>query len=138
MQQLTRTEEDIMQRIWDHGPVFVRELIEAMPEPKPNYNTISSVVRILEQKGFVGHEAFGKSHRYHAIVPKSAYRRRSFRRLLQDYFDGSHAAMLQFFSKEEGLDAAELQRMLEALPEEDGGAADRSTDASNTPKSDAP
>lgn len=119
MQQLTRTEEEIMQLIWAMGPVFVRELIDAMPDPKPNYNTVSSVVRILEQKGFVGHEAFGRSHRYHALVDKAAYRRRSFRRLLQDYFDGSPAALLSFFAREEGLDAAQLRRMLDRLPPED-------------------
>jgi predicted transcriptional regulator len=118
MQQLTKAEEDIMQRIWDAGQVFVRDLITEMPEPKPNYNTVSSVVRILEKKGFVGHEAFGKTHRYHAVITKSSYRRNTFRRMLQDYFDGSHKNLLAYFTKEEGLDPAEIQRMLEQLPEE--------------------
>jgi len=118
MQQLTKAEEDIMQRIWDTGQVFVRDLIAGMPEPKPNYNTVSSVVRILEKKGFVGHEAFGKTHRYHAVITKAAYRRNTFRRMLQDYFDGSHKNLLAYFAKEEGLDPAEIQLMLEQLPAE--------------------
>jgi len=107
-----------MQWIWSLDRVFVKDILAAMPEPKPPYNTISSVVRVLEKKGFVGHEAFGKTHRYYAIIVKSAYRRQAFRRLFRDYFDGSQQALLQFFAREEGLDPDEMERLLADLPEE--------------------
>jgi predicted transcriptional regulator len=133
MQRLTQTEEDVMQWIWALDRVFVKDILAAMPEPKPPYNTISSVVRVLEKKGFVGHEAFGKTHRYYPIIAKSAYRRQAFRRLFRDYFDGSHQALLQFFAREEGLDQEEVERLLAMLPEEDNqGSSDP-----NTPKPDA-
>ncbi|MBI1192603.1 MAG: BlaI/MecI/CopY family transcriptional regulator [Bacteroidetes bacterium] len=129
MQRLTQTEEDVMQWIWTLDRVFVKDILAAMPEPKPPYNTISSVVRVLEKKGFVGHEAFGKTHRYYPIIAKSAYRRQAFRRLFRDYFDGSHQALLQFFAREEGLDPEEVERLMALLPDED---------ATYTPTQDTP
>lgn len=122
MQRLTQAEEEIMQWIWQLRKGFVRDLLDAMPEPKPPYNTVSSVVRVLEKKGFVGHESFGKNHRYYPLISKSAYRRQAFRRLFRDYFDGSRSDLLQFFASEEGLDVAEMERLIAQLPPEPSGS----------------
>ena len=119
MQRLTQAEEEVMQWIWALERAFVKDIIAAMPEPKPPYNTISSVVRVLEKKGFVSHDAFGKTHRYRPVVSKTAYRRNAFRQLFRDYFDGSHKTLLQYFAREEGLRPAELYKLLSELSDHD-------------------
>lgn len=117
LKELTRAEEQIMQELWYLEKAFVKEIIERLPSPKPAYNTVSTIVRILETKGFVGHEAFGKSHRYHPLVSKEEYRTFATGKLLNGYFENSPRNMLSFFVEEQKLDledADELLRMLEA------------------------
>lgn len=75
MKELTKAEEEIMQVLWKLKQAFVRDILEELPEPKPAYNTVSTIVRILENKGFVGHEAFGKSHQYYPLVAQDKYKR---------------------------------------------------------------
>ncbi len=115
MERLTKAEEQVMQALWKLGPSFVKELVVAMPKPKPAYTTVSTIVRILEEKRFVGHEAFGRSHRYHAIVTKEAYSARSIKQLMRDYFGGSPQALLSFFIAREKLDATELDSILKMI-----------------------
>lgn len=115
MKTLTKAEEEIMQVLWDQGPCFVKEIIPHLKEKNTAYTTISTLVRILEQKGFVDHEAFGKTHRYFPLVSKKDYRKNLFTDYFQKYFDGSYQQLASFFAKEEKLDEAELQAFLEAL-----------------------
>ncbi|WP_400192574.1 BlaI/MecI/CopY family transcriptional regulator [Hymenobacter sp. B81] len=110
--ELTRAEEQVMQVIWRRGPSFVKEVLAEMPAPPPAYNTVSTIIRILEQKGYVGHEAFGRTHRYHALVAHDAYRRFSLGKLLGGYFNGSFSRLVSFFAKEENLDARQLDELL--------------------------
>ncbi len=115
--ELTRAEEQIMQELWNLEQAFVKDVIEQLPSPKPAYNTVSTIIRILETKGFVGHESFGKSHRYYPLVSKEDYRTFATGKLLQGYFDNSPRNMLSFFVEEQKLDlqdADELLKMLEA------------------------
>jgi len=117
LKELTRAEEQIMQELWNLEKGFVRDIIERLPDPKPAYNTVSTIVRILETKGFVGHEAFGKSHRYYPVVSKEDYRTFAAGKLLHGYFDNSARNMLSFFLEEQKLDlkdADELLKLLEA------------------------
>ncbi len=117
LKELTRAEEQIMQELWDLDKAFVKDIIDRLPIPKPAYNTVSTIVRILETKGFVGHEAFGKSHRYYPLVSKEEYRTFATGKLLHGYFDNSPRNMLSFFLEEQQLDlkdADELLRLLEA------------------------
>ena len=117
MQKLTKVEEDIMQLLWEVERGTVSELLERCPEPKPPHSTVSSVVRILEKKGFVDHKAYGKTHEYFPLVAREAYGRRSLGDLLRNYFDGSvprlvsHLAETEQFSEAE---LAELRRILDA------------------------
>jgi predicted transcriptional regulator len=115
MQKLTKAEEEVMQILWRLNQAFVKEIIAEMDEPRPPYNTISSVVRVLEKKGFVAHESFGKTHRYYPTIKKASYRRFAFRSFFKDYFDNSHSNVLQYFAKEEGLQVDELEQMLEEI-----------------------
>lgn len=110
--ELTRAEEQVMQVLWQRGPSFVKDVLAEMPAPPPAYNTVSTIIRILEQKGFVGHEAFGRTHRYHALVAQDDYRRFSLRKLLGGHFGGSFSRLLSFFAKEEDLDAQQLEELL--------------------------
>ncbi len=115
MERLTTAEEQVMQALWKREKAFVRELLEDMPDPKPAYTTVSTIVRILEQKGFVGHEAFGRSHRYHPLVSLQEYRGRSMDRLLKDYFAGSSKKLLSFFLERKDLDMKDLDELLAEL-----------------------
>jgi predicted transcriptional regulator len=110
--ELTRAEEQVMQVLWRRGPSFVKEVLADLPAPPPAYNTVSTIIRILEQKGFVSYEAFGRTHRYFALVAQDDYRRFSLRKLLGGHFGGSFSRLVSFFAKEENLDAAQLDELL--------------------------
>ena len=101
-----------MQVFWRRGPSFVKDVLAELPAPAPAYNTVSTIIRILETKGFVGHEAFGRTHRYFVLVAQDDYRRFSLRKLLGGHFGNSFSRLVSFFAKEENLDAAQLDELL--------------------------
>ncbi len=108
-----------MQILWDIKQGFVKDVIERMPDPKPPYNTISSLIRILEKKGFVGYKAYGKTHEYHPVISKLAYRQFTFKNFLLNYFEGSPKNVVSFMVKEENLSQEEIQQMLAMLDSEE-------------------
>ncbi|UPL49296.1 BlaI/MecI/CopY family transcriptional regulator [Hymenobacter sublimis] len=110
--ELTRAEEQVMQVLWLRGPSFVKDVVPELPAPTPAYTTVSTIIRILEQKGFVGHEAFGRTHRYYPLIAQDEYRRFSLRKLLGGYFGGSFTRLVSFFAKEENLDTQQLDELL--------------------------
>jgi BlaI family penicillinase repressor len=115
MEELTKTEERIMHVLWKLKKAFVKDVIDQLPDaPKPPYNTISSVVRILERKGYVGFKAYGKTYEYFPLISKMEYRAASFRRLLTQYFDNSPTALVSFMV-EETLSQREKQQLLDLL-----------------------
>ena len=115
MNELTKAEEEIMQQLWELERGFVREIIERLPEPKPAYTTVSTIVRILENKGFIDHEVFGKTHRYFPIVSKEAYRKFVTDKLMNGYFGNSVGEMVSFFVKEQQLDLIEADDILKMI-----------------------
>jgi len=117
MKELTKAEEQVMQILWTRKKSFVKEILEDMPDPKPAYNTVSTIIRILENKGFVDHEVFGKSHRYYPKVAKEDYRAFSAEQLMKGYFDASPSSMLSFFLKEKSLNSGDLDEMLKMIEE---------------------
>jgi predicted transcriptional regulator len=117
MKELTRAEEQVMQILWDVEKGFVKDLLAKMNPPKPAYNTISTIVRILERKGFVHHQAYGKSHEYFPLVSKDEYRRFSIENLLSGYFSGSFANLASFFAKDGKIELQDLERILEEVKE---------------------
>ncbi|XOV91418.1 MAG: BlaI/MecI/CopY family transcriptional regulator [Bacteroidota bacterium] len=115
MKELTRAEEEIMHVLWKLENAFVKDIIEELPDPKPAYNTVSTFVRILEQKGFVGYEAFGKSHKYHPLISKDEYTRTFMKGFVKKYFSGSYQQMVSFFTEEDNLSLSELEALLKEL-----------------------
>jgi len=118
MKELTRAEEQIMHVLWALGQGYVKDIIERLPAPKPAYNTVSTIVRILEKKGFVGHEAFGKTHLYRPIVAKEDYTQAFLKNFVKDYFDDSYQELVSFFARDRNLTVSELEEILSALREE--------------------
>lgn len=113
--ELTKAEEQIMQELWEMGRGFVKDIIDRLPEPKPAYNTVSTIVRILETKGFVSHESFGKSHQYLPKISKEEYKKGITGKLLNNYFDNSPKSMLSYFLEENKLDVKELDDILSII-----------------------
>lgn len=115
MRDLTKAEEQIMQILWNIQPAFVKDIITELPEPKPAYSTVSTIVRILETKGFIGHEAFGPTHRYSALISKEEYSHFSMKKMLENYFDGSLKQMVSFFSRKENMTMKEMDELMKTL-----------------------
>lgn len=118
MKELTKAEEQIMHVLWFLEKAFVKDIIERLPSPKPAYNTVSTIVRILEKKGFVGHEAFGKTHLYRPLVAKEDYTQKFLQSFVKDYFDDSYQELVSFFARDRNLTVSELEEILTALREE--------------------
>ena len=115
IRELTKAELQIMQLLWKKDQAFVNELIEEMQEPKPAYNTVSTIVRILEKKGFVSHKTFGKSQQYFPIVEREIYLKSYMGNMLSSFFSGSVSNMVSFLSKKEGITLKEADEIMEII-----------------------
>lgn len=113
--QLTPKEEELMQLLWDNGPILISRLVELYPEPKPHFNTVSTVMRRLEGKGFVSHHDIGGSFHYYAIAKKEDFRSRSLGKFIKDYFGGSYYGAVSTLVAEEKISAEELRELLELV-----------------------
>ncbi|MBN2263510.1 MAG: BlaI/MecI/CopY family transcriptional regulator, partial [Prolixibacteraceae bacterium] len=109
MKELTKAEEQVMQILWKLEEAFVNDLVEQMPDPKPAYNTVSTIIRILEKKGFVDHKAFGKTHQYFPLISKKDYTRKFMKNFLGNYFENSFKEMVSFFAKEDNMSVNEIE-----------------------------
>jgi BlaI family penicillinase repressor len=118
MNRLTRAEEQVMQFLWEIGEGMTKDVISCFPDPKPAYNTVSTVIRVLEKKGFVDHKAYGKTHVYFPAVEKESYARIQFMGFMKDYFNNSFPRMAAFFAREEDLDISEMEEILKMTEEE--------------------
>ena len=112
MKELTKAEEQIMQELWTLEKAFVKEIVDKLPEPKPAYNTVSTIIRILEKKGFVDHYAYGKTHQYFPLVSKTDYTKSYFKNFLSGYFSNSFQEMVSFFAKEDKMSLSELEEII--------------------------
>ncbi len=115
MLELTKAEEQIMLIIWQKDKCFVKEILAELPDPKPAYNTVSTIVRILEKKKFVGYNAFGKTHQYFPLIPKEEYKSLKTDNLMSNFFGGSAESMLSFFMKEKKMDVKQIDELLKEL-----------------------
>lgn len=111
MKELTKAEEQIMQVLWKLEKAFINDVLAQLPEPKPAYNTVSTIVRILEKKGFVSHKAYGKTHEYYPLITKKDYTKRVFKRIMHKYFGNSVKQMVSYFSNEKALSINELEEI---------------------------
>ncbi|MFT3980898.1 MAG: BlaI/MecI/CopY family transcriptional regulator [Ferruginibacter sp.] len=112
---LTRAEEQIMQVIWKLDKAFLREIVEALPDPKPHNNTVATILKILVEKEFVGINSFGRMHQYYPLIAKDAYSKLSLKTLVKSYFEGNYSNAVSFMVKENGLSIEELELLLKQL-----------------------
>ena len=117
MTTLTKAEEQIMQILWKEKEGFVKDLLQYFPEPRPAYNTVSTIIRILEKKGFVDHRSFGKSHQYYPVVSREQYRSERFSYLMKDYFNNSMQQVLSHFGKSGSLNMKEADEIIKLMEE---------------------
>lgn len=115
MKQLTKAEEEIMQTLWQLKKANVKSIIDMLPEPKPAYNTVSTIVRILESKGFVDYEKQGKGHVYFPVVDKELYSNQSINKLVDNYFQGSFKSMVSFFVKKNDVNIQDIEALLKEI-----------------------
>jgi|SRR6056297_1436463 len=115
MKQLTKAEEEVMQILWQLEKCNVAAVIDELPVPKPAYNTISTIIRILEDKGFVSHEKMGRGYLYFPLVQKSDYSNQSINKLVDGYFQGSFKSMVSFFMKKNDMSLTELESILKEI-----------------------
>lgn len=118
MKELTRAEEQIMQILWKLEKGFVKDIIDSMPEPKPAYNTVSTIVRILEKKEFVDHNAYGKTHEYFPLISKKEYTGKFLKGFIKNYFGNSYRQMVSFFAKEDNLTVEEMESIINLLTDQ--------------------
>ncbi len=112
---LTAKEEEIMRIFWAHGPLLVKEILEYFTEPKPHVNTVSTVVRVLEKKGYVDHEKEGGTYRYHAILQKDSYKKTNLMNMLRNYFDNSFKSMISALVEEKQLSDEEIKECIDII-----------------------
>ncbi len=115
MKELTKAEEQIMQILWDMEKGFVHDVIDKMPAPKPAYNTVSTIIRILVKKGFVDFKAYGKTHEYYPIVAKDEYRSFFLNTMVSNYFGGSIEKVVSFFAKDKNLSVNDVEQMMKTI-----------------------
>jgi BlaI family penicillinase repressor len=115
LKELTKAEEQIMQILWQLKEGIVKEILEKLPEPKPAYNTVSTVVRVLEGKGFIDHKAYGNSHVYFPLISEDDYKKFTFDKLMSNYFDNSYKSLVSFIADEKDLGFKELDELTELI-----------------------
>ena len=113
MKRLTSKEEEILGYFWAKGPLFVRELLDLQEEPKPHYNTLSTIVRTLEEKGYIGYKVFGNTHQYYALISEDEYRKKTLKQVVDKYFDNSYTRVVSTLIEEEALTLDELQELIQ-------------------------
>ena len=118
MRELTRAEEQVMQVLWKIKKGFVKEILEHFDNPKPAYNTVSTIVRILQNKGFVTHKAYGRTHEYYPLISKGEYSKSHLTNFVNDYFSSSFEKMVSFFTKEKSLSLKEMEGIMKIMEAE--------------------
>jgi predicted transcriptional regulator len=130
IKELTVKEEEVMLYFWEHGPLFVKQLVEMYPEPKPHFNTLSTYVRSLEEKGYLSHDVFGTTYRYFAIINEEEYRKGNLKSVVKKYFDNSYLSVVSSLIKDENISVEEVRKLLEEVESSGNSGA---TDYSATP-----
>lgn len=115
MKRLTTKEEEIMGYFWEKGPLFVKQLLEYYEEPKPHFNTLSTIVRGLEEKGFLSHHTFGNTYQYYATVSEEAYSQGTLKNVIAKYFNNSYLGVVSSLIKEEDISVDELRQLLDEV-----------------------
>lgn len=115
MKKLTPKEEEILGCFWQKGPLFIRELLELQSEPKPHYNTLSTIVRVLEEKGYIGYKAYGNTYQYYPLLSQDEYRKHTLQNFVSKYFGNSYTRVVSTLIEEDELSVEELQELIEQI-----------------------
>jgi len=115
IKELTKAEEQIMQILWQLNEAIVKDIIDKMPDPKPAYNTVSTVVRVLEGKGFIDHKAYGNSHVYFPVISEAEYKKFTFDKMMKNYFNDSYKSLVSFIADEKKLGVNELDELTKLI-----------------------
>ncbi len=115
MKRLTVKEEEIMRMFWENGPMFVRELLAYYDEPKPHYNTVSTLVRGLEEKGFVGYKPYGNTYQYYTLISEKEYKSSALKDVISQYYNNSYVNVVSSFIEEEGMSVDELKALIDSI-----------------------
>jgi len=115
MKELTAREEEVMHYFWENEALFVKQLLEMYADPKPHFNTLSTYVRSLEEKGFLSHESFGSTYRYYKIISEEAYRNGTLKNVVRKYFGNSYLSVVSSLIKEQNLSVNEVRKMLDEV-----------------------
>jgi BlaI family penicillinase repressor len=115
IKELTKAEEQVMQLLWQLKEAIVKDIIELMPQPKPAYNTVSTVVRVLESKGFINHKAYGKSHVYFPLISEARYKKFTFDKMMSGYFSNSYQSLVSFIANDKKLDIQQLDELTKLI-----------------------
>lgn len=115
---LTKAEEQLMHILWEMEAALVRDILEKLPNPKPAYNTVSTVIRVLEKKGFVKHKSYGTTHEYYPLISKKEYTKFHFSEFMEKYFNNSFSQLASFFTKENKITIKELDEMMNEIRQE--------------------
>lgn len=118
IRELTRAEEQVMQVLWKIKKGFVKDILEHFDDPKPAYNTVSTIVRILQDKGFVAHKAYGRTHEYYPLISKSDYSKTHLNNFVKDYFSNSFEKMVSFFAREKSISVREMGEIMKIMETE--------------------
>ena len=115
MKKLSQKEEEILSHFWKFGPMFIKDLLDKQDEPKPHYNTLSTIVRILEEKGYIGYHSFGNTYQYYASISEEEYRRGTLKNVISKYFDNSYTRVVSTLIEEENISIEELQDLISQI-----------------------
>ena len=118
MRELTSAEEQVMHILWKIKKGFVKDILEHFDEPRPAYNTVSTIVRILQEKGFVSHTAYGRTHEYFPVISKDEYSRNHLNTFVKDYFSNSFEKMVSFFARDKNMTVREMEEIMKIMQEE--------------------
>lgn len=115
IKELTKAEEQVMQILWQLEEAIVKDIIAQMPDPKPAYNTVSTVVRVLESKGVIDHKAYGNSHVYYPLISEAQYKKFTFDKMMNNYFSNSYESLVSFIADEKKLGVKELDELTKLI-----------------------
>lgn len=115
MQKLAKREEQIMQAFWSLGKAYIKEIIPELPDPKPHYNSVATMVKILEEKGFLDHDTVGNIYNYYPKISREEYQKHAMKDIVSQYFNNSYPSMLAFFAKEEKISETELDEIVNLI-----------------------
>ena len=120
MKTLTKAEEQVMHALWKLGKAFLRQIVEAMPNPKPHQNTVATLLKILTDKEFVGVTVLGRHHEYYPLISKDEYSKRTMKQIVKGYFEGSFSNVVSFMVREKNISVEELEKLLEQIKKQKG------------------